>query len=155
MKILNGYKFKQDISDDMKKFILYSILNYSCLDKGKACLLTLIEKLNNIGLKEEQVWGLMINIVTIGNILKEGGYSYFQLLTEKNKALELAQYKDELQTEVDIERIRNEMKRSKEIMRSSVKELKDAGMIHQVPQTLKDLQNMTQKSEAEQKRENC
>lgn len=150
MKILNGYNFKQVISDDMKKFILYSILNYSCLDKGKVCLLTLIEKLDNIGLKEEQVWGLMINTVTTGNILKEGGYSYLQLLTEKNKALELAKYKDELQTEVDIEKIRSVMKKSKEIMRSSVKELKDAGMIHQVPQTLKDLQNMTQKSEAEQ-----
>lgn len=149
MKILNGYDFKQVISDDMKKFILYSVLNYSCLDKGKVCLLTLIEKLYNIGLKKEQVLGLIINVATNGKILNESGYSYLNLLTKKNKALELAQYKDELNTEVDMEKIRIAMKKPKDIMRSAVKELKDDGIIHQIPQTLQDLQNMTQKFEKE------
>ena len=113
-KIIDGYNFNRPLSTEEKRAILEAILNQSSLNKDKFIyLIKLIQNMEQIGLNEQQIYGMIINLGINGRVLEETGYNYKELLNNKNNACQtIAQYKDEIQTHVTEETIQKAVKKA-------------------------------------------
>ena len=113
-QIIDGYVFKRALIAEEKKSILEAILNQSCLNKDKFIyLIKLIQNLEQIGLNEQQIYGMIINLSINGRIIEETGYNYKVLLNNKNNACQtISQYRDQIQTEVTEETIQKAVKKA-------------------------------------------
>lgn len=142
-QILEGYSFNQEINTETKRALLQCILNNSKLNGNRPRYLsTLMKNLESIGLTEQEIYGIIINLGVNGSILPYKGFDYTKLLSYPLKAQELAEYKDEIETKVSEETIRNAQEKSKKIMKKSVKQMKKQGNLEDIPSTMNELENM-------------
>lgn len=113
-QIIDGYNFNRPLSTEEKRAILEAILNQSSLNKDKFIyLIKLIQNMEQIGLNEQQIYGMIINLGINGRVLEKNGYNYKELLNNKNNACQtIAQYKDEIQTCVIEETIQHAIKKA-------------------------------------------
>lgn len=90
------------------------LLNTSLLNNGKGYyLVSLIQNMEKLGLNEQEIYGMIISGGIEGRILDIKGYSYADLLVNKNNAYQtIAQYKDEIQTHVTEEAIQKAVKKA-------------------------------------------
>ena len=102
-KICEQYHFEEKLSREEESAIIQSILGNSLLDDNtpRILLLSLIKKLNRIGLTEQEIYGTIINLAIKGKVIEEKGYGYQDLLTKSNRVLALAQYKEKIDSRVD------------------------------------------------------
>ena len=100
--ICEQYDFEEKLSKDEKAAIIQSILENSLLDDNspRILLLSLIKKLNHIGLTEQEIYGTIINLAVKGKVIDEKGYGYQDLLIKSNRVLLLAQYKEKIDSKV-------------------------------------------------------
>jgi len=115
-KIVEGYKYGREISGEEKKVLIKAVLSNSVLDKKACCyyLTTLLQKMEEIGLEEQKRYGMIINLAVNRKVIKQGGYSYTNLLMNQNNACQtIAQYKDEIQTQVTEKTIKKAIIQSK------------------------------------------
>ncbi len=107
-KIVEGYEFGREINQEEKRAIIRAILEHSNLNKGEGCsyLSRLMQDMQNIGLSEQEIYGMIINLGIYGKVIRNGGYSYTNLLNNNNNCCQtIEQYKNEVQTnitEIDI-----------------------------------------------------
>ena len=101
-QIIEGYDFERKLTPNESKAILRAILNNTNFNKNRHYLLsTLIQNMEQIGLDTQQIYGMIINLGINGKVIKEIGYDYTSLLANKNNACQtIAQYKDEIQTDI-------------------------------------------------------
>ena len=102
-QIVEGYDFGRKIKQEEKKTLLKAVLNSSCLGgkKGVCYLNSLIKKIKKIGLSNQEIYGMIINLGIGVKILERNGYGYNNLLSNKNNVCQtIAQYKDEICTQV-------------------------------------------------------
>ena len=102
-RICEQYHFEEKLSREEESAIIQSILGNSLLDDNtpRILLLSLIKKLNRIGLTEQEIYGTIINLAIKGKVIEEKGYGYQDLLTKSNRVLALAQYKEKIDSRVD------------------------------------------------------
>lgn len=102
-RICEQYHFEEKLSREEESAIIQSILGNSLLDDNtpRILLLSLIKKLNRIGLTEQEIYGTIINLAIKGKVIEEKGYGYKDLLTKSNRVLALAQYKEKIDSRVD------------------------------------------------------
>ena len=99
-QIVDRYNFGRDFTNEEKRVIIQSILNQSILD-NKPYLISLIRDMELMGLDEQEVYGMIINLSINESVLEETGYNYSNLLTNKNNARQtISKYKDKIQTKV-------------------------------------------------------
>lgn len=113
-QIIDGYNFNRPLLTEEKRAILEAILNQSSLNKDKFIyLIKLIQNMEQIGLNEQQIYGMIINLGINGRVLEKTGYNYKELLNNQNNACQtIAQYKDEIQTQVSEETIQSAVKKT-------------------------------------------
>lgn len=113
-QIIDGYNFNRPLSTEEKRAILKAILNQSSLNKDKfRYLIKLIQNMEQIGLNEQQIYGMIINLGINGRVLEKNGYNYKELLNNINYACQtIAQYKDEIQTCIIEETIQHAIKKA-------------------------------------------
>jgi len=123
-QIIEGYNFSKELSKDEKIAILQSILKNDSRLLYRPFLRSLIQNLEQAGLSEQQIYGMIINLGVTGNVLNERGYSYTDLLTNKNNACQtIMQYKADIETEVTATTILTAL--SDNIRENQYKEIKD------------------------------
>lgn len=114
-QIVEGYDFGRKINQEEKKTLLKAVLNSSYLGgkKGICYLNSLIKKLKKVGLSNQEIYGMIINLGIGEKILERNGYGYNNLLSNKNKVCQtIAQYKDEIRTQVTEETIQKAVKKA-------------------------------------------
>ena len=75
--------------------------------------MSLIQNMEKLGLNEQEIYGMIISGGIDGRILDIKGYSYADLLVNKNNAYQtIAQYKDKIQTYVTEETIQKAIKKA-------------------------------------------
>ena len=129
-KIIEGYFEDEQIDNETKKNLLYSVLNQAKLNKGSGIYLsTLIIKLSELELTDKQIYGLIINMSAHGSALDYKGYSYTSLLSNKKDMIQgLEKHKDELETNVTnitIQKTRAEQltEEEKEVLKQKLEKL--------------------------------
>lgn len=114
-QIVESYDFGRNINQEEKKNLLKAVLNNSALGgrKGVCYLTSLIKRLEKVGLSNQEIYGMIINLGIGEKILERNGYGYTILLSNKNSACQtIAQYKDEIQTQVTEETIQKAVKKA-------------------------------------------
>ena len=101
-KIVEDYDFKRMISKKEKKLLIKSVLDNGTLGSEKTCYLTaLIKNMEQIGLNEQEIYGMIINLGVNGKVLEETGFGYDSLLVnQKNACQEIGNYKNKIETKV-------------------------------------------------------
>ena len=101
-QIIEGYHFDRDLGKEEKKALIESILNNSKLNiESQYSLATLIQNLEQIGLSTQEIYGMIINLGVSGRATEETGYSYNELLSNKNNTCKtIKNYKDRVVTKV-------------------------------------------------------
>lgn len=98
-EIIEGYQFSRTIDIREKKAILDSILKNKNLDNGrKNYLSTLCQKLEKMGLTQQEVYGAVINLSINGYFTELTGYDYSKMLRTPEKVQELK--KEDIQCDV-------------------------------------------------------
>lgn len=140
--IVDSYKFDRDILRDEKSILICSILSSSRLNKGKSSLISLIQEIEKTGLKEQEIYGIILNLAINGSIAKQKGYGYAELIQKPEKFQELIEQNTKIETNVTEESIEVARKKSKKIMKKAVKEVKEQGNLEEIPSTMCELENM-------------
>lgn len=140
--IVDSYKFGRDISSEEKCILICSILSSSKLNKGKSSLIALIQKIEKTGLKEQEIYGIILNLAINGSIATQKGYGYAELIQKPEKFQELIEQNTKIETNVTEESIEVARKKSKKIMKKTVKEVKEQGNLEEIPSTMHELENM-------------
>ncbi len=101
-EILDNYSFERELSREEKRTLIQALLNKSVLNKNmEIYLTTLIQNMEQIGFNIQEIYGIIINLCINGKILEETGYSYNDLLTNKNNSCQsIKDYKCFLQTKI-------------------------------------------------------
>lgn len=100
-KIVEDYNFAKEINNEEKVALIKAVLNNSNLDRDLYCLATLIQNLEQIGLTTQEIYGMIINSGVNGSALEETGYSYNELIKNKNHCIQtLKSYKNRIATKV-------------------------------------------------------
>lgn len=100
-KIVEDYNFAKEINNEEKVALIKAVLNNSNLDRDSYCLATLIKNLEQIGLTTQEIYGMIINSGVNGSALEETGYSYNELIKNKNHCIQtLKSYKNRIATKV-------------------------------------------------------
>ena len=101
-KIVEGYEFKRELTDDERKAILRAILSNAKLDKKNTSYLSsLIQNIEQIGLDKQEIYGMIVNLGINGKVIEETGYDYGSLLSNSNNACKtIAEYKDKIRTDI-------------------------------------------------------
>ena len=101
-EILDNYSFERELSREEKRELIQTLLNISDLNKNmNRYLTTLIRNMEQIGFNIQEIYGIIINLSINGKILEETGYSYNDLLTNKNNSCQsIKDYKCFLQTKI-------------------------------------------------------
>ncbi len=100
-KIVEDYNFEKEINIEEKAALIKAVLNNNKLDKDSYCLATLIQNLEQVGLTTQEIYGMIINSGVNGSALEETGYSYNELIKNKNYCIQtLKSYKNRIATKV-------------------------------------------------------
>lgn len=100
--ILDSYQFDKELELEEKRAILRDMLSNVVLNNGYGRYLTTLAcNLEKIGLTEQQVYGTIINLAINGNIINKKGYFYSTLLGSKEKTMDLYNYKEEIDMDVN------------------------------------------------------
>ena len=97
-QIVDRYDFGRKISNEEEKAILQNMLDRKRL--GTGYLTTILKELEKIGLTEQEIYGVIINLGINGSVIENRGYSYTELINNTKKVSELSQYKDKMETSV-------------------------------------------------------
>ena len=106
--IVDSYKFDRDILRDEKSILICSILSSSRLNKGKSSLISLIQEIEKTGLKEQEIYGIILNLAINGSIAKQKGYGYAELIQKPEKFQELIEQNTKIETNVTEEKAAQE-----------------------------------------------
>ena len=106
-QIVERYKFEKDINVEEKASLIKAILDSRLLNKNKGkYLISFIHNMEYIGLSNQEIYGMIINLGIGVKILERSGYGYTNLLSNKNNVCQtIAQYKKEICTQVTEEAI--------------------------------------------------
>lgn len=144
-QIVEGYNFEREISQNEKKALIISVLDNFDLNINQGLYLTtLIQNMEQVGFNTQEVYGMIINLGVNGKILEEVGYSYCNLLENRNNSCQtISKYKDRVQTKVsestiDMAVINNLEKEEQENLKS---ELIDLGIDNEFINS-KDIKNV-------------
>lgn len=140
--ILENYNFYRYLSNDEKREIFICIISNNRLNSGKKYLCNPCKSLEEIGLTEQEIYGSIINLSINGSIVQCKGFDYTTLIGAPSKAQGLQKYKEELETTVNEETIKNAQEKAKKIMKKTVKQIKKQGNIEEIPLTMNELENM-------------
>ena len=101
-EILDNYSFERELSREEKRELIQTLLNISDLNKNmNRYLTTLIRNMEQIGFNIQEIYGIIINLSINRKILEETGYSYNDLLSNKNNSCQsIKDYKCFLQTKI-------------------------------------------------------
>ena len=100
-RIVDGYEFGRKLNKEEERALIKAILsNRTLTNGGNVFLTTLVRNLEKIGLNKQEIYGTIINLGANGNVIDTPEYGYYNLLSSKDKILELAQYKDDIETKV-------------------------------------------------------
>ena len=101
-QIIEKYNFEKELSGEEKKSLIQSLLNLSVLNKNmEIYLTTLIQNMEQIGFNIQEIYGMIINLSINGKVLEETGYSYSDLLINKNDSCQsIKEYKCFIQTKI-------------------------------------------------------
>ncbi len=100
-QIVYKYNFKTKISNEEKKAILQNMLDRKTLKKeNTGYISTILKRLEEIGLTEQEIYGVIINLGINESVIEYTGYSYTELIKNTDKIIELSQYKDVMETSV-------------------------------------------------------
>ena len=143
-EIVEKYKFEREISGEERKVLIQAILDNSLLGgKKNLKLATLMQNMEQIGLSEQEIYGMIINLGVNGSVIEETEYGYSKLLeNEKNACQTIAKYKDKIQskvTEATIQKAKTNL--TKEEEESIKQELIDLGIDKEFIET-KDIKNV-------------
>ena len=130
-EIIEKYKFEREISVEERKVLIQAILDNSVLSSKNTCYLTaLMQNMKQIGLSEQEIYGMIINLGVNESVLEETEYGYSKLLQNENNACQtIAKYKDKIQTKVTEETIQKaKTNLTKEEEESIKQELIDLGI---------------------------
>lgn len=142
--IVDGYFKYENIDNEVKKSLIQCILNNSAFEKS-VMLSLLMRNFEKIGLKEQEIYGAIINLGVNGRIVPYGNFGYSKLLNSSLKVKELKQYKSEIETEVSQETIKKSLNIAKRIMRNSVRIENDNGNLEHIALTIHELENMAKR----------
>ena len=128
--IVEDYNFGRKISKEEKKVLIKAVLSNKYLNKGNnKDLASLMQRMEKIGLTEQEIYGMLINLSVNGYVLEETGYGYSVLLANnKNVCQTIAKYKDKIQTEVTEETIQNAVKKANKQKKFKVQDIAKATM---------------------------
>ena len=101
-EILDNYSFERELSREEKRELIQTLLNISDLNKNmNRYLTTLIRNMEQIVFNIQEIYGIIINLSINRKILEETGYSYNDLLSNKNNSCQsIKDYKCFLQTKI-------------------------------------------------------
>ena len=89
-RIVECYDFGRELTIDEKKSLIRAVLDTTQLNKNSYKLSTLLQRFEQIGLNEQEIFGTIINLGVNGVILDEvGGCGYRELLANRRGAFEL------------------------------------------------------------------
>ena len=103
-QIVDKFICDENIKDEeTKRGLIVAILNDSSLNEtnNPSYLSTLVLQLEQIGLKEQEIYGTIINSSINGSAINIPGYSYSTLLHSNNTVLELSKYTDKIEKTVN------------------------------------------------------
>ena len=140
--IVDSYQFNGNISDEEKCILICSILSSSKLNKGKSSLISLVQEIERTGLKDQEIYGIILNLAINGSITTQKGYGYAELIQKPEKFQELIKQNVEIKTNVTEENIEVARNKAKRIMKKTVKQIKEQGSIGDIPSTMNELENM-------------
>ena len=132
-RIVEEYKFEKEITSSEKVALIRAILNNSYLGgKNPASLLTLIQRMEMIGLNKQEIYGMIINLSIGEKVLNQNGYSYSRLLQNTNNVCEtIAKYKEQIKTNVTgeiIKKVRYNLEQTKSDNKKLQLELEKLGI---------------------------
>lgn len=129
-RVVEKYDFNRELSEKEKGALLKAILCNSDLNKKRPKYLTqLIQNLEQIGLNIQDIYAIIINLAVNGKVIAKAGYSYVNLLRNQNNACNtIAQFKEQIQTEVTEETIQKAVKKANKPKKVKVEDIAKATM---------------------------
>ena len=129
-RIVEGYEFGRKLSKKEKRAIIQAIVANSRLDNKKIYISTLMKRFEKMGLKEQEIYGTIINLGVNRAVLKVPRCGYAELLSNQNNACQtIANHIGEIRTGVTEETIEKALSKAEKIMKKVVKRQKDKGTI--------------------------
>ena len=93
-KIVEGYNFGRNLSNEEKKAIICAVLKPKKLNKSMSIYISKLSgNLSSLGLGKQEVYGSIINMAIVGSAVKKGGYDYSSLLRSSKKVQEFGDKK--------------------------------------------------------------
>ena len=129
-RVVENFNFNRELSGKEKGALIKAILCNSDLNKKRPKYLTqLIQNLEQIGLNIQDIYAIIINLAVNGKVITETGYSYVNLLRNQNNSCNtIAQYKDQIQTEVTEETIQKAVEKANKPKKVKGKDIAKATM---------------------------
>ena len=129
-RIVDKFDFGRKISGEEKASLIIAMINKSDFNKKRTkFLINLMQTLEPIGLSTQEMYGMLINLGVNGKVIKEAGYNYNNLIRNQNNACQtIAQYKDEIQTQVSEETIQKAVKNATKQKKITGKDIAQTAM---------------------------
>lgn len=159
-EIVEGYEFSREFTRDEKRIFIQLILHNKFLNKeGKKTvyLSRLMQRFENAGLDEQEIYGAILNLGINGNLTNmTGGFTYTELLINKNDVFYDVErcYRDQMYIDITEDRIQKASLKSEKIMQRALRNQKNKGQIENQMITRNAINDMTrQEIEHEQDEE--